>query len=140
MKTNRQRSAQLRRLAAMKDEDINTSDIPEVTDWSAVRTGQFYRPIKKQITLRIDADVLAWFKSHGEKYQTEINRILREHAFKPSKGVRARQRRVKSGEICPESGIWSVVGAPSSSVAVSKGNRMPPYEGRSVAWLRLKAA
>lgn len=42
-----------------------------------------YRPVKQQITLRLDADVLAWFRANapgGRGYQTEINRVLREHA------------------------------------------------------------
>jgi uncharacterized protein (DUF4415 family) len=39
--------------------------------------GSLYRPIKKPVTLRIDADVLAWFKKHGPGYQTRINRALR---------------------------------------------------------------
>ncbi len=42
----------------------------------------FYRPMKQQLTLRLDADVVAWFKDHAPKgagYQTDINRALREH-------------------------------------------------------------
>lgn len=41
----------------MPDDAIDTSDLPEVTDWTAARRGVFYRPIKKQLTLRLDADV-----------------------------------------------------------------------------------
>jgi uncharacterized protein (DUF4415 family) len=40
--------------------------------------GSLYRPIKKPVTLRIDADVLAWFKKHGPGYQTRINQALRK--------------------------------------------------------------
>jgi uncharacterized protein (DUF4415 family) len=40
--------------------------------------GVLYRPIKKPVTLRLDADVLAWFKKSGHGYQTRINRALRE--------------------------------------------------------------
>jgi uncharacterized protein (DUF4415 family) len=39
---------------------------------------QFYKPLKKPVTLRLDADVLAWFKRPGRRYQTRINRALRE--------------------------------------------------------------
>lgn len=53
--------------------------MPEVTDWADARRGAFYRPIKKQITLRLDADVLAWFRAHGTRYQTRINDALREY-------------------------------------------------------------
>ncbi len=45
-------------------------------DWAA-EVGQLYRPIKKPVTLRLDADVLAWFKKPGRGYQTRINRALR---------------------------------------------------------------
>lgn len=61
---------------------IDTSDIPEVTDWTGARRGVFYRPIKQQLTLRLDADVVAWFKRQGGGYQTRINRALREYAGK----------------------------------------------------------
>ena len=64
------------------DEDIDTSDIPEVLDWSRAERGRFYRPTKQQITLRIDADVIAWFKAQLPQckgYQTNINPALREH-------------------------------------------------------------
>ena len=74
--------AELTALKALKDDAINTSDVSEVRDWSGARRGLFYRPVKQQITLRLDADVLAWFKnnaSRGRKYQTEINRALREY-------------------------------------------------------------
>jgi uncharacterized protein (DUF4415 family) len=41
--------------------------------------GDFYRPVKEQITLRLDKDVIAWFKAGGEGYQTRINEVLRDH-------------------------------------------------------------
>lgn len=61
---------------------IRTDLIPEVTDWSDGKRGLFYRPIKKQITLRLDADLIDWFKRHhseDEGYQTRINSALREY-------------------------------------------------------------
>ena len=74
--------AQIRDLEALPDESIDTTDIPEILDWSDARRGVFYRPVKKQITLRLDADIIAWFKAHareGRGYQTDINGALREH-------------------------------------------------------------
>ncbi len=65
-------------LAARPEEKIDTSDLPEVTDWSGAQIGRFYRPIKKPVTIRLDADVLAWFKARSTKYQTAINKALRE--------------------------------------------------------------
>lgn len=61
------------------DDQLDLSDIPEITDWStAVRHGQFYRPVKQQTSIRLDADVLAWLKGQGKGYQTRMNKILRE--------------------------------------------------------------
>ncbi len=70
---------ELQAVAALPDDQINTADpdAPEVTDWSGAVRGRFYRPIKKQKTLRIDADVLAFFEAQGAGYQTRINRALR---------------------------------------------------------------
>ncbi len=65
-------------LVHKKDRDIDLTGIPEVTDWSKAVVGRFYRPIKKSLTIRIDADVLAWLKGQGKGYQTKINGILRE--------------------------------------------------------------
>ena len=73
------RTRELKALAAMPDDQIDTSDIPELTEEqmrSAVR-GLFYRPVKKPVTIRIDADVLAWLKQQGPGYQTKANRLLR---------------------------------------------------------------
>lgn len=87
MRTARQRAAELKRLAAKKDEQIDFSDIPEQVDWSGATIGKFYRPVKQQVTLRIDADVLAWFKAQGGKYQTAVNKALREHVVRQRRKV-----------------------------------------------------
>lgn len=79
--TDEQR-AELAALAELSEDDIDTTDIPEVLDWTHARRADLYRPIKQQITLRLDADVVAWFKERapgGRGYQTDINRALREH-------------------------------------------------------------
>lgn len=66
-------------LAALPDEDIDFSDAPPLTDAQMAGTerGRFYRPVKHQITARVDADVLEWLKSYGKGYQSRINAILR---------------------------------------------------------------
>ncbi|SFK42857.1 Uncharacterized conserved protein, DUF4415 family [Falsiroseomonas stagni DSM 19981] len=74
----REAEARLRALAAMPDETIDTSDIPEVLDWSDAVRGGMYRPVKRQITLRLDADLLDFFEAAGKGYQTRINAALRE--------------------------------------------------------------
>lgn len=58
---------------------MDLSDIPEQLDWSKAERGRFYRPLKEPVTLRMDMDVLAWFKAQGKGYQTRINEVLREH-------------------------------------------------------------
>lgn len=70
-------SDELAVLASMPDEEIDTSDIPEITDWSKAVVGRFYRPVKEPVTLRLDADVLDWLKQGGKGYQTRVNKILR---------------------------------------------------------------
>ena len=77
-----EQKAELEALAALPEDQIQTDDMPEVRDWSGAKRGMFYRPVKQQITLRLDADLIDWFKTHqeqGEGYQTSINRALREY-------------------------------------------------------------
>ena len=61
-KLTAEQRAELEALAAMPDEEIDTSDAPEVKDWSRARRGAFYRPIKQQLTLRPDADLVDRFR------------------------------------------------------------------------------
>lgn len=75
-----EQQAELDALAAMPDEKINYDDIPQTTNeaWRVAEVGKFYSPIKKQVTVRIDADVLVWLKSGGNSCQTRLNRELRD--------------------------------------------------------------
>lgn len=59
--------------------DLTDPDAPEVTDWTGAVRGRFYRPLKQQISIRVDADVLTWFRAQGGKYQRRINEALREY-------------------------------------------------------------
>lgn len=70
----------LKRLAAMPDAEIDASDIPELTDaqLAEMKRPEHFRPVKKQITARLDADVLAWLKAGGKGYQSRMNAILRQ--------------------------------------------------------------
>jgi uncharacterized protein (DUF4415 family) len=70
---------ELAALAAKPEHDIDFSDLPATSepDWQGARRGSFYRPVKKQLTVRIDADVLEWLKSQGQGYQRRLNAILR---------------------------------------------------------------
>lgn len=78
-------SADLERINAMSDDDIDYSDIPAVTDFSGFKRGVFYRPEKQTVTIRLDADLVAWFKGAEPKYQTAVNRVLREYMLAHAK-------------------------------------------------------
>ena len=84
------RKAKLKALAIRPDSEIDTSDIPEMTDeqWKRARRGHFYRPRKCQITARVDADVLDWLKAQGKGYQSRINAILRREMLTAVKSAR----------------------------------------------------
>jgi uncharacterized protein (DUF4415 family) len=77
IKISKKARKELNFLAKLPDDQIDLSDIPEVTDWSRAVRGPLYRPIKKSLTIRLDADVIAWLKSQGAGYQTRINHLLR---------------------------------------------------------------
>ena len=83
-KPTAKRRRELAKLAARPDHEVDLSDIPELTDkfWRNAVRNPFYRPIKKQITLRLDADVIAWLRKHGKGYQTKANSLLREIMMK----------------------------------------------------------
>ncbi len=72
--------AELEALAALPDSEIDLSDIPELTDeqWQNAIRHRGYRPVKQQITARLDSDVLHWLKSQGKGYQSRMNDILRK--------------------------------------------------------------
>lgn len=80
----------LKKLAEMSDEDIDYSDIPPLTDdffAHAKRFHELHRPkeaTKQEVTLRIDADILAWLKQSGTSYQTRLNEILRQAMLEQS--------------------------------------------------------
>lgn len=67
----------------MTDEDIDFSDSPEITPEmfakAIVKRGLEPRAAKQQVTLRIDSDVLEWFRKQGRGYQSNINALLRAY-------------------------------------------------------------
>lgn len=71
---------ELAALSAKPEGDINFTDQPATTDrdWKVAERGKFYRPIKQQLTVRIDADVIDWLKQQGAGYQSRLNAILRD--------------------------------------------------------------
>ena len=71
--------AELDALAAMPDSEIDTTDMPAIADFSNAVRGPFYRPIKRPLSLRLDADIIDWFQRQGQGYQTRMNSALREY-------------------------------------------------------------
>ncbi len=67
-----------KRLEAQEDKDIDTSHIPALDD-AFFEKAQLQVPPKQPVTLRLDSDVLMWFKSQGAGYQTRINQLLRRY-------------------------------------------------------------
>ncbi len=68
------------RLVAMKDSDIDFSDIPPIRNVPWTRPGLLApEAAKTQITLRVDSDVLAYFRSTGARYQSRMNAVLRAY-------------------------------------------------------------
>ncbi|MBF0177424.1 MAG: BrnA antitoxin family protein [Magnetococcales bacterium] len=61
------------------DIDLTDPDAREVTSWSGAVRGALFRPVKKPVAMRLDADILEWFQRQGPGYQTRINAALREY-------------------------------------------------------------
>jgi uncharacterized protein (DUF4415 family) len=74
----------MQKLAALPEHQIDTSGIPElpVGAWKQALQGKWYRPVKQAVSIRLDADVLAWLKAKGSGYQTKVNRLLRERMLR----------------------------------------------------------
>ena len=92
-KFTRKQAKELAALARMRDDQIDLSDAPELRDWSRAVVGKFYRPVKRPVTIRVDADVLAWLKRQGRGYQTRINKLLREAMESRGTGIGKRRGR-----------------------------------------------
>lgn len=81
------RKRRLARLAAQPDAKIDLSEIPELPEsfWRNAVRNPFHRPVKQQLTVRLDADVVAWLRRQGKGYQTRLNQALREVMLKDIK-------------------------------------------------------
>jgi len=74
------RKRKLAQLVAQPNSKIDLSDIPELNEnfWKNAVRNPFYRPVKQQLTVRLDTDVVAWLRQQGKGYQTRLNQVLRE--------------------------------------------------------------
>jgi uncharacterized protein (DUF4415 family) len=80
--------ARLERLASLPDEAIDTSDIPEVRDWTGAKRGLFYTGPSDKVAIGVDPEVVKWFRSHspaGDEYENGINRVLLEYITEQSR-------------------------------------------------------
>ena len=81
--TSRKSRTDWKRVDALKDDRIDFSDTPELTPEmfarAVVRRGLKPVPRKEQLTIRVDSDVLEWYKKQGPGYQTRINALLRAY-------------------------------------------------------------
>ena len=68
-------------MAKLDEAAVDTSDLAEGADWSKGVRGRYYRPRKRSVTIRLDADVVAWVKARANngRYQTSLNQALREY-------------------------------------------------------------
>lgn len=93
--TSKKSGTDFARLDKMTDADIDLSDIPEITPEmfakGVVRRG--LQPItKRQLTLRLDSDVIDWFKKQGSGYQTKMNALLRAYMQEQEKATHSRTK------------------------------------------------
>ena len=81
------RKRKLAQLAERPDAEIDVSGIPPLTEsfWRNAVRNPFYRPVKQQLTVRLDADVVAWLRRQGKGYQTRLNQVLRQAMLKDIK-------------------------------------------------------
>jgi uncharacterized protein (DUF4415 family) len=87
-KLTSKRKRELARLASRPDSEIDYSDIPPLSErfWRNAMRNPLYRPVKKQVTLRIDADILAWLRQQGKGYQSRLNSLLRSAMIERLRG------------------------------------------------------
>jgi uncharacterized protein (DUF4415 family) len=89
---------QLSVLAAMPDEAIDYTDIPRLGEefWKNAICNPYYKPVKTQVTVRLDSDVVAWAKRDGKGYQTRINAALRKAMMAEISRIRTEPARKKA--------------------------------------------
>jgi len=91
-KLTKEQQREIAAIAAKRDAGIDLSEMPEVIDWSKAEVGKFYRPAKRPVTMRLDADVVEWLKTYGPGYQTKANMLLR-HAMHSTQAAKPGEKR-----------------------------------------------
>jgi uncharacterized protein (DUF4415 family) len=81
--TTKKSATDWKRVDALNDKDLDKTDIPEISPEmfarGMVRRGLKPASRKQQLTIRVDGDVLDWYKRQGQGYQTKINSLLRAY-------------------------------------------------------------
>jgi uncharacterized protein (DUF4415 family) len=98
-KLTREQERDIRAIAAKRDKDIDFSDAPPVVDWNGAEIAKFYRPRKQPVTMRLDADIIAWLKADGPGYQSRANGLLRHAMLHFSKEKMLARREVHSAGV-----------------------------------------
>lgn len=91
-KLTKEQKREVAAIAAKRDDDIDFSDVSPVVDWSGAEIGKFFRPAKRPVTMRLDADVVEWLKTGGPGYQTKANWLLRRAMLYSKKDAASSQR------------------------------------------------
>lgn len=85
VKLTKEQKAMLEALDKIPDDEIDLSDIPEITDWSGVRMGLFYRPMWKDFCLKLDEYITDWFEGgleDGETLGEAVNKALGSEQYR----------------------------------------------------------
>jgi uncharacterized protein (DUF4415 family) len=77
MEVNKKMLEELKALSVMPDDNIDYSDIPEITDFTGWEPNPFFKPVKAPISAKLDKDVIAWLKMHGSLSKF-LNQLCRE--------------------------------------------------------------
>lgn len=96
-KSTKRGRTNFKKLDAMKDSDIDYSDIPELPDDFAESAEWFMPTPKMLLSLRVDADVIEWFKAQGGGYQSRMNAVLKAYMLKAGDPKQVREVRAKYG-------------------------------------------
>ena len=79
MELTDKQKAEILAIRNLPDDQIDTADSPEILDWSNGIRGAFYRPMLREVTVKLDEYVIDWFKDNSEDWQEAIGQVLLEH-------------------------------------------------------------
>jgi uncharacterized protein (DUF4415 family) len=103
----------------MPDEKIDYSDIPPLGEnfWKHAIRNPYYKPVKKQLTVRLDADLIAWLRDSGKGYQTRINEMLRREMLRERLAILNAEPSAKTPLIGRKTRARATVSQPASTAA-----------------------